>query len=500
MVSKAELYNDYRNKMQRIADVRFANAVLQWDQETYLPPKGAAFRGRQISTLSELAHQMFSEESLGSTLQELLARQELTVEERRNVELTWEDYTKNKKYTSAFVRKLSEQTNKAFHSWIESRKQNAFAVFEQDLDVLVQLKKEEAEILGYEGHPYNALLNEFEKGATISLLDRTFSGLLPSLKDLLDKIKAKPQVDDAFLFQHFPRQQQWDWGMHLIRELNFDFEAGRQDISEHPFSVSFCNQDVRITTRIDENDFGNMTWSCIHETGHALYEQGLHAAHYGLPLGEACSYSMHESQSRLWENNVGRGRSFWQHYYPQLQKHFPEQLQHTSLDAFYKGINKVQPSFIRTEADEITYHFHVFIRYELEKRLIEGSLSTRDIPAFWNEQYQNQMGVIVPDDKKGCLQDVHWSHGSFGYFPTYSLGSFYAAQLYTTAGQQLENLEANLASGNSAPLLTWLRREIHSKGRQYTSEELCQNVTGKTLDFQYFMDYLLHKYKPIYNL
>jgi carboxypeptidase Taq len=500
MVSTAELYNDYRTKMQRIADVRFANAVLQWDQETYLPPKGAAFRGRQISTLSELAHQLFSEESLGSTLQELLARQELSVEERRNVELTWEDYTKNKKYTSAFVRKLSEQTNKAFHSWIESRKQNAFAVFEQDLNALIQLKKEEADILGYEGHPYNALLNEFEKGATVDLLDRTFSGLLPALKDLLDQIKAKPQIDDGFLFQHFPRQQQWDWGMHLIRELNFDFEAGRQDISEHPFSVSFCNQDVRITTRIDENDLGNMTWSCIHETGHALYEQGLPAAQYGLPLGEACSYSMHESQSRLWENNVGRGRSFWQHYYPQLQKYFPEQLQHTGLDAFYKGINKVQPSLIRTEADEITYHFHVYIRYELEKRLIGGNLSSRDIPDFWNEQYKAQMGVIVPDDKKGCLQDVHWSHGSFGYFPTYSLGSFYAAQFFAAAKQQLENLEADLTSGKLIPLLTWLRNKIHSKGRQYTSEELCQNVTEKTLDYQYFMNYLLDKYKPIYNL
>jgi carboxypeptidase Taq len=486
--------------MQRIADVRFANAILQWDQETYLPPKGAAFRGRQISTLSELAHQLFSEESLGSILQELLSRQDLTVEEHRNIELTWEDYTRNKKYTSSFVRRLSDQTNKAFHSWIESRKQNAFAIFEQDLTAIVQLKKEETDILGYEGHPYNALLNEFEKGATVSLLDRTFNGLLPSLKGLLDKIMAKPQVDDAFLYQHFPRQQQWDWGMFLIRELNFDFEAGRQDISEHPFSVSFNNQDVRITTRIDESDFGNMTWSCIHETGHALYEQGLPAAQYGLPLGEACSYSMHESQSRLWENNVGRSKSFWQHYYPKLQQHFPEQLKQVSLDNFYRGINKVQPSFIRTEADEITYHFHVYIRYELEKRLLENSLSPDDIPAFWNEQYQKLMGVIVPDDKKGCLQDVHWSHGSFGYFPTYSLGSFYSAQFYSAARQLLTNLESDLASGNSTPLLSWLRSEIHIKGRQFTSEELCQRVTGKTLDVQFFTDYLMEKYKPIYNL
>jgi len=486
--------------MQRIADVRFANAVLQWDQETYLPPKGAQFRGQQISTLAEISHHFFSEEALGNLLQELLQKDDITVTQKRNVERTFEDYTKNKKYTSEFVRALSEQTNKAFHAWMEARKQNSFAVYQNELDKLVQLKKQEAEMLGYEQHPYNALLDEFEKGCTVALLDKTFSNLLPELKNLLQKISAKPQVDDAFLQQVFPKQQQWDWGMHVIKQLQFDFEAGRQDLSEHPFSTSFNKNDVRITTRIDENDFANMTWSCIHETGHALYEQGLPAEEYGLPLGEACSYSIHESQSRLWENNVGRSKNFWQHYYPQLQNHFPEQFKKVSLEQFYKGINKVQPSLIRTEADEITYHFHVYIRYELEKRLIEGSLNTSDIPAFWNEQYKNLMNVEVPDDKRGCLQDVHWSHGSFGYFPTYSLGSFYAAQFFITAKQQLGSLEKEISEGNTSNLLQWLRKNIHSKGRFYTSEALCKEVTGKTLDVSYFLDYLLQKYTAIYNL
>ena len=500
MLSTPELYASYATRMQRIADIKNAGALLQWDQETYLPPKGAHFRGQQISTLSELAHQQFSDDKLGDLLQELASRNDLSFEQKRNVERTLEDYSKNKKYSSAFVRKLSDQVNKAFHAWIESRKQNSFSTFAPDLDALVALKKEETDILGYEGHPYNALLDEFEKGATVDLVDRTFAGLLPSLKALTDKIAARPQVDDSFLSQHFPKQQQWDWGIHLLKALNYDFEAGRQDLSEHPFSISFNAQDVRITTRVDEADFGNMTWSCIHEAGHALYEQGLPFSEYGLPSGEACSYSIHESQSRLWENNVGRGLPFWQHYFPELQRHFPQQFGHLTAEQFYRGINKVQPSLIRTEADEITYHFHVFIRYELEKRLIEGSITTHDIPAFWNEQYKKLLDVDVPDDKRGCLQDVHWSHGSFGYFPTYSLGSFYAAQFFQTAKARLGGLEEDLRGGQTANLLAWLRKEIHAKGRLYQSEELCAAVSGKGLDVSFFLDYLLQKYTNIYNL
>ena len=500
MSNSSNLYEKYRHKMRLIADVKNANALLQWDQETYLPQKGASFRGQQISTLSEISHRLFSEEELGTLLLNLLSTEDLSPEQKRNVERTHEDYVKNKKYSSEFVRKLSEQINRTFHAWIDARKKNAFAVFQNDLDVLIQLKRQEADLLGYESHPYNALLDEFEKGATIELLDRTFSDLLPALKDLLDRIAAKPQVDDSFLIQHFPKQQQWDWSMELIRDLNFDFEAGRQDISEHPFSTSFNRNDVRITTRIDENDFGNMTWSCIHETGHGLYEQGLPEEHYGLPLGEACSYSIHESQSRLWENNVGRSRRFWHYYYPKLQSRFPDQFRSISFDQFYAGINKVQPSLIRTEADEITYHFHVYIRYELEKRLLENSLPTKDIPAFWNEQYKKYLGVVVPDDKKGCLQDVHWSHGSFGYFPTYSLGSFYAAQFFNQAKSEIQGLDNEIENGNTHSLLQWLRSAIHQKGRFYTSEDLSRTITGEGLQVYHFNNYLLDKFVSIYTL
>jgi carboxypeptidase Taq len=494
-----ELYEKYRQKMRFIADLRNANAVLQWDQETNLPPKGAQFRGQQISTLSEISHRFFTEDELGNLLKDLLEK-DLSAEEKRNVERTWDDYTKSKKYSSGFVRAMSEQVNRAFHAWIDARKNNSFSIYEKQLDALIKLKKQEADILGYEQHPYNALLDEFEKGCTVDLLDKTFAGLLPTLQDLLKQIAAKPQVDDSFLKQNFPKQQQWEWGMFLIRSLNFDFEAGRQDISEHPFSISFNRNDVRITTRIDENDFGNMTWSCIHETGHALYEQGLPEEQYGLPLGEACSYSIHESQSRLWENSVGRSMKFWNHFFPHLQKYFPEQFNTVSVEQFYKGINKVEPSLIRTEADELSYHLHVFVRYELEKNLLSGSLPTKDIPSYWNEQYKNLLGVTVPDDRRGCLQDVHWSHGSFGYFPTYSLGSFYAAQMYSVAGDQVSGMEADLERGKTDGLLAWLRKHVHEKGRFYTSEELCKAATAAPLDIRYFINHLLHKYVSIYTL
>ncbi|PWT73774.1 MAG: carboxypeptidase, partial [Bacteroidetes bacterium] len=390
-------YDQYKEKMQKIADVKYTLAVLQWDQETYLPPKGASFRGRQIASLSELVHQLSTEESLGHLLKELENEKGLSAHEKKNVSLTLEDFNKQKKYSPAFVRRLSETIARSFHSWLAARKENSFSLFQKDLAELIELKKQEADILGYKEHPYDALIDEFEKGATVSLLDKTFAGLQPSLKNLLGEILEKTQVDDQFLQQYFSKQKQWDFGMDLIKNIGFDFEAGRQDISEHPFTVSFNKNDVRITTRINEKDFGSMTWSCIHEAGHALYEQGLPESEYGLPGGEYASLSIHESQSRLWENNVGRSHGFWKYHYPKLQEYFPDQLRTIGLTDFYQGINKVQASCIRTEADELTYHFHVMIRYEIEKLLIEGNLSVPEIPAYWNEQYENYLQVQVPD-------------------------------------------------------------------------------------------------------
>jgi carboxypeptidase Taq len=493
-----ELYNEYVTKMQKIADVKYASAVLQWDQETYLPQKGSTIRGRQIATLSEIAHQQFTDEKIGSLLQQLLSTDNLQPKQKINVQLSLDDYTKATKLSSSFVRQMSETVNKSFHAWIQARKENSFATFEQPLHHLIQLKKQEADLLGYQKHPYNALMNDYDKGLTVDIVDGVFANLRPQLLTLLNQIKNKPQVDDSFLNQHYNKDSQWKFGIEILKRMNFDFEAGRQDISEHPFTTNFNNADVRVTTRIDEKDLGNMVWSCIHEGGHALYEQGLPGDEYGLPLGEYCSLSIHESQSRLWENNVGRGLPFWQHNFLLLKTFFAKEAGNTPVEQFYKAINKVQPSLIRTEADELTYHFHVMIRYEIEKMLIDGSITTKDIPAYWNEHYEKYLGIKVPDDKRGCLQDVHWSHGSFGYFATYSLGSLYAAQLYAAICNQNVSIEKEIAAGNTQPLLNWLHKNIHQYGRQFTSEQLCKNATGETLNSTHFIRYATKKFTDIY--
>jgi carboxypeptidase Taq len=497
-MKSAELYDVYKTKMQKIADVKYASAVLQWDQETYLPPKGNEFRGRQIATLSEIAHEQFTTDGVGDLLMELNSKDDLSREEKRNVQLSLEDFNRNKKLSSVFVRQLAEAVNIAYHAWAKAKAQNSFDIFLKPLHHLVGLKRQEAEMLGYEKHPYNALMNDYDKGLTVGITDRIFEELKPELITLLDKINDQPQVDDHFLYQYADKDAQWKFGMELLQRIGFDFEAGRQDISLHPFTTNFNSNDVRVTTRIDENDLSNMTWSCLHEGGHALYEQGLPAEQYGLPLGEYCSLSIHESQSRLWENCVGRSLAFWQHNLKLIQAFFPVLLDNISPGQFYKGINKVAPSLIRTEADELTYHFHVMIRYEIEKLLIEGSIETKDIPAYWNDHYQKYLGVTVRDDKTGCLQDIHWSHGSFGYFPTYSLGSMYAAQLYAAIEREMGSLKDEIAAGNNMPVSDWLRKNIYPYGRFYSSEELCKKATGETLQPKYFIDYATRKFTGIY--
>jgi carboxypeptidase Taq len=485
-----KLYNEYSEKLKRIADIKYASAVLQWDQETYLPPKGAEARSRQLATLNELAHQLTTDKSLERLLKELKGKDDLNFKEKRNIELTWEEYEKQQKFSSSFIRKMSEAVSAAFYSWIAARRQNDFRIYEPALSKLVDLKREEANILGFNDHPYDALLDQFEKGATAKMLDGVFEKVLSPLKQIMTEITAKTQPDKNFLHQYYPQKQQWDWGMYLIKELGFDFEAGRQDISEHPFTTNFSARDVRITTRVDENDFTNMTWSCIHETGHALYEQGLPDEDYGLPSGEFASLSIHESQSRLWENCVGRSKVFWQHYLPVLKEYFPDQLKNIPVDHFVGAINRVEPSLIRTEADELTYHFHVYVRFVLEREVIAGTLQVKDIPAYWNELYLKYLEIKVPDDKRGCLQDVHWSHGSFGYFPTYSLGSFYAAQFWKQCKNDIPTIETQISNGDSSALLSWLRINIHNHGKTFTSEQLCKKVTGKALDSNLFIQYL----------
>lgn len=491
-------YAQYVEYTQKIADIQFASALLDWDQEIYLPAKGAAARSRQLATLGETAQHWLTDKKYGEMLQHLVENNSLSATERANVRISLEEYNRQQKRSPAFVRRLSEAVSAAYHAWVEARKRNNFKNYAPALDKVITLKKEEAELVGYEKSPYNALLSEYERSASVEMLDDLFLSITQPLQDLLSKVE-KAKVDDHFLHLHYAENKQLDWGNYLIRQMGLDMDAARLDLSEHPFTTNFSAKDVRITTRIDLQDVSNNTWSCIHECGHALYEQGLPDTQYGLPAGMYASLSIHESQSRFWENCAGRGNAFWQYYFPKMQEFFPTQLKTVSFEKFYKGINKVQPSLIRTESDELTYHFHIKIRYQVEKEMIEGKIKTTDVAARWNELYKENLGVDVPDDKTGCLQDIHWSIGSIGYFPTYSLGSFYAAQFWAQLKKEQPHIESEIAHGNLNAVLQWLRENIHQYGRLYTSEELCKKVTGKGLDATAFIAYLTEKLDSVYT-
>jgi carboxypeptidase Taq len=493
-------YEAYRTTMARIADLEYTLAVMGWDQETYMPEKGADFRAQQTSTLSGIAHEMSVDKELGDLLKKLHKKKGLDAKQARNIDESLKDYKQSKKYTTEFVELLSKTTSECFQAWQKAKKASDFKIYAPHLAKMVDLKRKEADMLGYKKHPYDALLDQHEPGATVAFLDVLFKDVREQLVVFVKKIAAAKQNSDAFAHKHYPKDKQWDFGIDLLKQMHFDFEAGRQDISMHPFTTSFSALDVRVTTKIIENNLKSMIWSCIHEGGHGLYEQGLPTSQYGLPCGEAISLGIHESQSRMWENNVGRSLPYWKANYKRLQNYFPQNLKNVSLEEFYKGINLVNPSLIRIEADEVTYHFHVLIRYEIEKALMEGTIKVADLPAFWNEHYKKYLGVKVTSDAEGVLQDVHWSHGSIGYFPTYSLGSFYAAQFFNQAHKDVKGLQQQIEKGNMLPLLKWLREKIHKHGKFYTAEELCIHVTGEKLNFKYFMKYATEKYSAIYHL
>ncbi|MEZ4929066.1 MAG: carboxypeptidase M32 [Chitinophagales bacterium] len=493
------LYQELKAQNSKIADIKYALSVLSWDQETYMPPKGKQFRAQQIATLSELAHNKFTAKEYNDLLYKIDTKN-LSETEKRNVELLKIDIEKLKKIPSSFIVELSNAISNAYHAWMTAKKENNFKLFEKELGQIIDLQRKKADIVGYEQHPYDALMDDYEPNAKVADIDILFADVRQKLQPLLNKIMAAQQVDDSFMYGHFDKDKQWNFGIEILKKMGYDMDAGRQDISAHPFTTTFSPQDVRVTTRIDESNFYDMLWSCIHEGGHALYEQGLPAEEYGLPCGEAVSLGVHESQSRFYENNIGRSYSFWKANYQDLQKVFPDAFAKVSLDEFYKAINIVKPSLIRTDADELTYHFHIMIRYELEKQLIEGTLKVKDAKEAWNAKYKEYLNIDVPNDSKGILQDIHWSHGSFGYFPTYSLGSFYTAQFDAKIHTELANYQNDIENNNLSNVLNWLRKNVHQYGRFYYSNDLCKKATGETLNFSYFMQYAENKYGKIYGV
>lgn len=467
-----------------------------------MPAAGVGGRGEVLGLLAALMHDRLASPELGGVLAQVAddAPAPGSAEAANLRELT-RLHRRATKVPRALVEELARVTATARPRWVEARKTSDFGIFAPDLERTIELKREEAAAVGFSGHPYDALMDEFEPGASTAEVSTLFEDLRGRLVPLVQAIADAPVKPDVSLVRRsFPRAGQERMVRMLGEELGFDFDAGRIDVSTHPFCVGVHPKDVRITTRYDEQFLPGALFGAVHETGHALYEQGLDPDHAFTPAGWAVSCAIHESQSRLWENMVARSRPFWDRHYPNLVELFPDALTGVSLDAFHRAINAVRPSPIRVEADEITYNLHIVVRFELERDLIDGSLPVADLPAAWNEKMHTLVGIEPKDDAEGCLQDIHWSVGACGYFPTYALGNLYAAQIFASARQALPDLDGMIRNGELSPLRDWLRDQIHRLGMRYEAGELCERVTGRPLSVEPFMDYVNERFRPLYGL
>lgn len=493
-------YEQLKAKMAEIEDLRAATSLMVWDQEVMMSNGSAETRGRQLATLNQLIHEKFVDEA-GPLIEKCEAEvPETEAAARRNLAVLRYELNQRSKMPPAFVHQTALATNRAFSTWREAKPKNDFAVFQGPLGELIELKKQVATFLEYPGNPYDALLDTFEPGLTAVRVQEVFDQIKQPLIELLSEIQKRPQIDDSFLLQNIPAETQLSYTRKVLERMGYDFHFGRQDLSSHPFMISMGHTDVRVTTMVRDNDLGFALYSSVHEGGHALYELGIPSHSPGMPDSMVGSLSLHESQSRLWENNVSRGLPFWESQFVDFKHCFPGQLAGKSAFDVFRAYNKVEPSLIRIAADELTYHFHIILRFELENALFNGQLSVQDLPSAWNQKIKDYLGLDVPSDTEGVLQDIHWSHGSFGYFPTYSLGSLYAAQFHAKAIESVPNLEDAFRRGDFSPMRDWLSQNIWSKGNQYTAETLCELATGEPLNVNYFVSYARNKFGAAYGL
>ncbi|UVT14923.1 MAG: carboxypeptidase M32 [Nitrospira sp.] len=498
-------------RLLEIQRINSAASVLSWDQETYMPAGGGEARAEQIAVLQGLAHQKL----VSSEVQDLLSQWvdpatgqaadqagEIWDEPSRSLlREIWRDFSRAKKLPSDFVVTLSRECSLAQQVWVEAKEQNKFSLFLRNLRTVLQLKREEAHYLGYQESPYDALLDVYEPGATIAGLRPVFAALKSRLVPLLKQItQSRVHIDDNILNHSYDQDRQLEFGRLVLIAMGYDFKRGRLDLSAHPFTTSFHPTDVRVTTRVHEHELQSCLFSCIHEGGHGLYDQGLDQQYFGTPLGDSVSLGIHESQSRLWENCVGRSRPFWRFFYPILQQTFHQQLRGIDVDRFYAAINRVKPSLIRVEADELTYNLHIMLRFEIEKDLVEDKTQPDDLPDIWNDKMKEYLGIVPPSEAEGVLQDVHWSFGAFGYFPTYTLGNLYAVQFFDQAKLEMPHLEDEIAAGRLMMLRRWLEQKIHRWGRMFTPEHLAERVTGSTVSPEPFLKYVEQKYGELYQL
>ncbi|MBE3590619.1 MAG: carboxypeptidase M32 [Firmicutes bacterium] len=488
---------------REVSHLAMAAGLLDWDQQCYMPPGGAALRAEQLATLAKLAHERLTSPEMGQLLDELepwAASLDPDSFEASVVRVARREYDRATRIPAELEAEFSRAASAGFAAWAEARQAGDFRIFAPKLERLVQLTIERAEALGYEERRYDALLNLFEPGSRTSQVQALFQQLKEGLVPLVHAVAERvDRVKNDFLFGGYDERKQWDFGVRLLKAIGFDFQRGRQDRSEHPFTVGFGSGDVRLTTRFQPY-LGSALFGTLHEGGHGLYEQGIPPEFAGTPVGSAASFGVHESQSRLWENLVGRSRAFWRHFYPELQALFPERLGEVDLDTFYAAINRVEPSLIRVEADELTYNLHIFLRFDLELKLIEGDLKVADLPEAWRAGMRELLGRAPENDRDGVMQDVHWSQGAFGYFPSYTLGNVLSVQLFEKAKEERPDIPQEIERGEFAGLLGWMRERIHRHGGKFTGTELIVRATGREADAAPYLRYLREKYEEIYGL
>lgn len=501
-------YNDLLRELKELSLLGSTMSVLGWDEQTYMPAGGAAHRADQYSLLARMWHERFTSPRMG----DLLAQAEAdlagapagsgSADMNVNLRETRRDYDRATKLPAKLVEELAHTTSMGQQAWAQARKADKFGEFQPWLEKIIHLKQQEAECIGSAtGELYDALLDEYEPGLTAAELRRSFAALRETLVKIVGAISDSghtPRLE--ILSRHYPAAKQEALARKAAEAFGFNFNDGRLDTSVHPFCSFVGPGDTRMTTRYNENDIGDAFFSVLHETGHGLYDQGLPAEHYGTPLGSYVSLGIHESQSRLWENLVGRSPAFWQWMWPSFKKAFVDALADVTEEEWLFAINNVQPSLIRTESDEVTYNLHIILRFELEQALLNGDLAAADLPGAWNDAMNNFLGVAPPTDANGCLQDIHWSGGSFGYFPTYTLGNLVSAQLFEAAGAAIPDLEGNISRGEFAPLLKWLQQNIHNHGKRYSPAELVQRATGKALSADALQRHLWQKAETYYGV
>lgn len=489
--------------INEVMDINHSIALLDWDQQVYMPSGGAEDRGFMMGTLGKLAHEKFTSDEVGILLDELrkyLPELDPDGEDYRIISVTARDFEKNVCVPSDYVMERAKITSLAQRAWKEARAKSDFAIFRNHLKNVIELSKKYVSYFPTSDHPYDVLLDAYERGITTEDVKNIFDELRPNQVELIDAIRQKQQVQDDFLLLNYDENLMWRFSEKIATSFGYDWRRGRQDSTVHPFSQAMGPDDVRITSKwVPQSPF-SLLFGTMHETGHALYDQGVGHSWSRTMLEGGASFALHESQSRLWENLVGRSFAFWEYFFPLLQQTFPTQLGNVKLENFYRAINKVQPSLIRIEADEATYNLHIMLRFELEVALIEGSVDVDQLPEMWKAKMKEYLGIVPLNVSMGVLQDIHWSSGLMGYFPTYALGNLISVQLWEKFKNLNPDLEDQMRKGDFSSLLSWLRVKIHQYGRKYEPQELIKRVTKSKINPKPYLHYLNSKYGSIYDL